>query len=386
MKRTISFCSIMAFAGMALAAAVPAGSARAADKQLTIAVVPKALDNAIFLDAKDAAEKRGKELGVNIVWVGSAKSDAAEQVSVLEGLIQKKVDGILVSCNDADALKDVIDRAMDQGIKVATFDSDSPKSKRLFYAGTDNYGIGKKAAEHMKKLVPAGGKVAVLTGVLGAPNLEQRIVGFRDGVKGTKITILPVQTGEDDVQKSVEVVEPVHRGQQGLGRLVLRRRLALLRRSRGAQGGEDLHVQGREDRLHRHVPAHAQVCEDGHGQPAHRPELHGHGDHRDRGAGQGHQGPEAHPRRDHQHRRRDGRQEQRRRRAQDQEALVTLVQPGPEPANRLGFAGASPATSRASRAPARFNSAVRSPMPCAARASGVPPNVLVVSRSAPAAR
>lgn len=206
MKRTISFCSIMAFAGMALAAAVPAGSARAADKQLTIAVVPKALDNAIFLDAKDAAEKRGKELGVNIVWVGSAKSDAAEQVSVLEGLIQKKVDGILVSCNDADALKDVIDRAMDQGIKVATFDSDSPKSKRLFYAGTDNYGIGKKAAEHMKKLLPAGGKVAVLTGVLGAPNLEQRIVGFRDGVKGTKIMILPVQTGEDDVQKSVEVV------------------------------------------------------------------------------------------------------------------------------------------------------------------------------------
>jgi ribose transport system substrate-binding protein len=206
MKRTISFCSIVAFAGIALVVAVPAGSARAADKKLTIAVVPKALDNAIFLDAKDAAEKRGKELGVNIVWVGSAKSDAAEQVSVLEGLIQKKVDGILVSCNDADALKDVIDRAMDQGIKVATFDSDSPKSKRLFYAGTDNYGIGKKAAEHMKKLLPAGGKVAVLTGVLGAPNLEQRIVGFRDGVKGTKITILPVQTGEDDVQKSVEVV------------------------------------------------------------------------------------------------------------------------------------------------------------------------------------
>jgi ribose transport system substrate-binding protein len=177
-----------------------------AQKKLTIAVVPKALDNAIFLDAKDAAEKAGAALGVNIMWVGSTKSDAAEQVSVLEGLIQKKVDGILVSCNDADALKDVIDRAMKQGIKVATFDSDSPKSSRLFYAGTDNYGIGQKAAEFMKQLLPRGGKVAILTGVLGAPNLEQRIVGFKDGVKGTKIVVLPVQTGEDDVQKSVEVV------------------------------------------------------------------------------------------------------------------------------------------------------------------------------------
>ena len=177
-----------------------------AQKKLTIAVVPKALDNAIFLDAKDAAEKTGAQMGINILWVGSTKSDAAEQVSVLEGLIQKKVDGILVSCNDADALKDVIDRAMDQGIKVATFDSDSPKSKRLFYAGTDNYGIGKQAADFMIKLLPKGGKVAILTGVLGAPNLEQRIVGFKDGIKGSKIVALPVQTGEDDVQKSVEVV------------------------------------------------------------------------------------------------------------------------------------------------------------------------------------
>lgn len=177
-----------------------------ADKDITIAVVPKALDNAIFLDAKSSAENAGKELGIKIEWVGSTKSDAAEQVTVIEGLIEKKVDGILVSCNDADALKGVIDKAMGKGIKVATFDSDSPDSKRLFYAGTDNIGIGKEAAEFMKKLIPGGGKVAILTGVLGAPNLEQRIVGFKEGVEGTNIEVLPVQTGEDDVQKSVEVV------------------------------------------------------------------------------------------------------------------------------------------------------------------------------------
>ena len=206
MKRSVLILTALLVATSTVMAGGQGDKAASGSKQITIALVPKSLDNAIFLDAKSAAEKRGKELGVNILWVGSAKSDAAEQVTVIEGLIQKKVDGILVSCNDADALKDVIDRAMDKGIKVATFDSDSPKSKRLFYAGTDNYGIGVKAAGFMKQLLPSGGKVAVLTGVLGAPNLEQRIVGFRDGVKGTKIEILPVQTGEDDVQKSVEVV------------------------------------------------------------------------------------------------------------------------------------------------------------------------------------
>jgi ribose transport system substrate-binding protein len=179
-----------------------------ADKDIVIAVVPKALDNNIFLDAKTGAEQKGKELGIRVEWTGPARSDAAEQVNVIESLIQRKVDGILISCNNADALKDVIDRAVNAGIKVACFDSDSPASKRAFYIGTNNYSFGQQAADYMMEYLPRGGKVAILTGVLGAPNLEERIKGFRDqlAAKNSPIQVLPVQTGEDDVQKSVEVV------------------------------------------------------------------------------------------------------------------------------------------------------------------------------------
>ena len=173
---------------------------------IVIAVVPKALDNPIFIDAKVAAEAAGEELGITVLYTGSTNSDAAEQVNVIEGLISKGVDAMLISCNDADALKDVINKATDQGIHVATFDSDSPDSKRLFYIGTDNYNAGKTAAEYMQELLPDGGKVALLTGVLGAPNLEERIQGFKDTCEGTNIEILPIQTGDDDVATSVEVV------------------------------------------------------------------------------------------------------------------------------------------------------------------------------------
>lgn len=177
-------------------------------EDITIAVVPKSLDNAIFLDSKGAAEKKGAELGINVLWEGSTTSDAAQQVNVIESLIERQVDGILISCNDADALKDVIDRAVDAGIQVACFDSDSPNSKRAFYCGTDNYAIGKLSAEYMMEYLPDGGKAAILTGILGAPNLEMRITGFKETLEaaGSAIEVLPVQTGEDDVQKSVEVV------------------------------------------------------------------------------------------------------------------------------------------------------------------------------------
>lgn len=175
---------------------------------IEIAVVPKSLDNAIFLDAKSAAEAKGEELGAKIYWEGPTTSDAAQQVNVIESLIERQVDGILISCNDADALKDVIDRAVDAGIVVGCFDSDSPESKRAFYCGTDNYAIGKLSAELMMEYLPEGGKVAILTGVLGAPNLEMRITGFKEtlAAANSPIEVMPVQTGEDDVQKSVEVV------------------------------------------------------------------------------------------------------------------------------------------------------------------------------------
>lgn len=184
----------------------PQGPTVKPDSEITIAVVPKALDNAIFLDCQIAAEKKAKELGIKLQWVGPTTSDAGQQVTVIEGLIEKKVDGILISCNDADALKDVIDRAVDSGIIVGTFDSDSPESKRSFYCGTDNYAVGHLAGEKMLELLPNGGKVAILTGVLGAPNLEERIRGFKEAVAGSKLEIMPVQTGKDDVQTSVDVV------------------------------------------------------------------------------------------------------------------------------------------------------------------------------------
>ena len=82
---------------------------------------------------------------------------------------------MLISCNDADALKDVIDRAVDAGIVVATFDSDSPESKRNFYIGTNNYTLGEVSAQKMMEYLPDGGKIAILTGVTVMPNLETRI-------------------------------------------------------------------------------------------------------------------------------------------------------------------------------------------------------------------
>lgn len=189
------------------------------DDQIVIAVVPKSLDNPVFLDTKQGAEDAGADLGVRVNWSGPVKADAAEQVQVIEGLIQQGVDGILVSANDPTALNDVIARATEEGIVVATFDSDAPDSERVFYAGSDNYQLGVRSAELMMELVadePAPVETAILTGVLGAFNLEERIRGFEETVAGSNIEVVTIQAGEDDINKSVQVIEDYTRANPDL--------------------------------------------------------------------------------------------------------------------------------------------------------------------------
>ena len=188
-----------------LTVSVIAAYASAEDK-FTIAMVPKALDNPIFIDARESAKKASEELGVEFIWTASQKADAAEQAAVIESLIQKKVDAISISVNDPTALKDVINKAVEAGIIVSTFDSDSPESDRLFYLGTDNYAGGVTCAELMIELLGGKGKVAILTGVIGAFNLEERIRGFKERIEDTEIEVVSILACDDDINKSVELV------------------------------------------------------------------------------------------------------------------------------------------------------------------------------------
>lgn len=175
----------------------------------TIAFVPKALNNPVFEITRKGAEDKAKQLGnVTVNWVGPATADAAAQSQIIDDLVTKGVDGIILSANDASALDPSINRAVDAGIPVMTWDADAPKSKRLTNIGIDQTAAGKKAGELMAAALPKGGKVAVLTGTPGALNLEQRIAGFKEGIASNpKLQIIATDPNFDDVQKAVEIVE-----------------------------------------------------------------------------------------------------------------------------------------------------------------------------------
>jgi ribose transport system substrate-binding protein len=195
-------------------ACLEGGAEAEGPESLTIAWIPKALNNPVFEVGRDGAFKKAEELTaetgteVTVEYVGSVASDAAEQARVVEDVIARGVDAIGISCNDPTACEDPINKAVEAGIPVMTWDSDSPDSQRFTYLGVDNYEGGKAAAELLVQFMGEEGKVALLTGVPGAFNLEERIRGFQDGVADYPgIEIVSTVYCNDDINLGVQVVE-----------------------------------------------------------------------------------------------------------------------------------------------------------------------------------
>ena len=181
---------------------------------LTIAWIPKALDNPVFELGRQGAVQKAAELStsgpvqVKVLYVGSVSSEAVEQIRVMDDVIASGVDAIAISCIDPTACIDPINKAVAAGIPVMTWDSDSPKSDRFTYLGVDNYQAGQAAAELLVDALDGIGKVAILTGVPGAFNLDERVRGFTDGIiPYPEIEVVTTVVSNDDINLGIQVVE-----------------------------------------------------------------------------------------------------------------------------------------------------------------------------------
>jgi ribose transport system substrate-binding protein len=128
------------------------------------------------------AQRLAQELGdIEVIYRGPEKADELRQKEIVESFISQKVDGIAISVLNAEFLTPAIDKAMDAGIPVITWDSDAPKSKRIAYYGIDDFKSGQIMADETAKLLNGKGTVAILTS-LGAYNLTRRLDGVKDAL------------------------------------------------------------------------------------------------------------------------------------------------------------------------------------------------------------
>jgi len=171
------------------------------------AVIPKSLDIPVFNYAKIGAERKAKELGnVDILWNAPATADQLKQKEILESAITQKVDGIAISCTNGDFLTETINKAVDAGIPVVTWDSDAPKSKRAAFYGVDDFASGRIMGEEAVRLLNGKGTVAIITS-MGATNLQRRLDGMKEALaKAPDIRIVETYDIHEDSVRTVELV------------------------------------------------------------------------------------------------------------------------------------------------------------------------------------
>lgn len=184
-------------------------------KKITIAWISKTLGNPVFETGQRGALQKAAELSesgpidVEVLHVGPVTADAFEQARVVDDMIARGVDGIAISCNDPTACIEPINKAAAAGIPVMTWDSDSPESQRFTFLSIDNYQGGQTAADLLADALNTQGKVAILTGVPGGWNLDERVRGFKERLaeRYPNMQVVATVASNEDINLGVQVVE-----------------------------------------------------------------------------------------------------------------------------------------------------------------------------------
>jgi len=144
--------------------------------------------------AQDAADTYG------ITLKSGGSNDPSEQAQLVETYVSDKVNGIIVSLANPDAMKDSVKRATDAGIPVITINSGVDVYKELgaiTHVGQTEFVAGQGAGEQFNK---AGLKsVLCVIHEEGNIGLEQRCKGLADTFKGKVEDFNVATTGTRDI-------------------------------------------------------------------------------------------------------------------------------------------------------------------------------------------
>lgn len=172
-----------------------------ANKRLRIAVVTNNSSD-WWAIARAGGETAAKELGdVDFDFRMLPEGTAAAQKALVDDLLVRGVDGLMVSPIDVENQKQMLDEAATKTL-LFTLGADAPLSKRAAYVGSDDVAAGKMAGETLRKALPNGGKIMVFVGRRDAQNAIDRLDGLKQGIAGGGIEIIDVRTDDADSAKA----------------------------------------------------------------------------------------------------------------------------------------------------------------------------------------
>lgn len=153
------------------------------EKSLTIGLALSAINtNAVFIDMAKNIQKKCDEKGYKLMTADIA-DDPNKVVTALENFINGGCDVIIFQNYAEEACAELIQKAVDQGVVVGSYDYESDYAQYAVIAS--NYDVGKKIGEQCGKYVAEnkGSKKVAICSYTSMDFLVERAKGMEDGFK-----------------------------------------------------------------------------------------------------------------------------------------------------------------------------------------------------------
>ncbi|MBR4061384.1 MAG: LacI family DNA-binding transcriptional regulator [Lachnospiraceae bacterium] len=186
-------------------------SALSRRQHLRIAVIMPRFPHYFMDELLAGAESIKNELAdynVELEYIFSNTLSSIEQEALLCDLDLNRYNAIAINAG-SDSLIPYINRFIENEIPVVTFNSDVPKSMRLFYVGEDSYSSGRVAGELLGKILNGNGNVVLLVGFNNISSHHERAKGFQDYLRSyyPNINIINVYEYHDKEEEAFQIMQ-----------------------------------------------------------------------------------------------------------------------------------------------------------------------------------
>jgi len=179
-----------------------------AKKTYKIACIVKNSTNPYMLSQLQGVKKAGADEGFESVLMAPATQDSVEeQVKIIEDMIQKKVNGIIIQCVDSNGIMPGIRKAKEANIPVVTIGT--PAAEPTFLRTGVNYEeTGYEVGKQIAEKINGKGQMIILEGPAGAQNAKERLAGINRALKEyPDIKVVASQTANFKRTEGMNVTE-----------------------------------------------------------------------------------------------------------------------------------------------------------------------------------
>lgn len=179
-----------------------------AKEKYTIACIVKNSTNPYMVSQLEGVKQAGLDMGFEAITMAPAKQDSVEeQVKIIEDMIQKGVDAIIIHCVDSNGIMPGVRKAQEAGIPVVTIGT--PAAEDTFLRTGVNYEeTGYEVAKYIAEQLGGKGEMIVLEGPPGAQNAKERLAGIHRALESfPDVKIVASQTANFKRTEGMNVTE-----------------------------------------------------------------------------------------------------------------------------------------------------------------------------------